>query len=399
MVKFGPWAQVKKSRLRLAGRDLPIGRQIAGWGDTPAGQKGPLIQLTAPLDLDDPGLILPRLRLSKPNQPEAVPQPPRRVSFAQLDEEQRWVYLDWLTRRGHPPGLGYVYLYLYGLEAELFGRKPATAHAEIQLLFSECQDAAFRAQAAFDVALGAWMYHTADAFARFIAHLAWDGPYAGALLWMQAREGLELAPPQLLSLSPACGYIPRTPPGGPLDECVQIGLANFEESAGAPLLKHFAAQLVPQERPLEIRLANPAARFSLPAVDLLAHEPFRQAVSCLMALADREAGTVQPSPSTPAGVEPAPAGRKGREWYVMVEFGESASEQFGRAVAFAQKQAGYRRLLDEKRQLVHRVIFGRQELHQFWQLLTWVHGWKSTRVYINGEERSSAHVWFDRRLE
>jgi hypothetical protein len=400
MVRLGPWAQVKKSHLRLAGRDLPIGQQIARWGSTPAGRTGPPIHLTAPLDLDDPGLILPRLRLSQPKQPESVLQPGRRVSFAQLDEEQRWVYWDWLARRERMAGVGYAYLYLYGLEAGLFGRQPATARAEIRRMFSECQDAAFQAQAAFDVALGAWLIRDAEAFAWSIEHLAWDGPYAGVMLWLQAKLRLEIAPRQILSLSPTCGYTPHTPPGSPLDECVQIGLAAFEENAGVPLLEHFALSLAGQEQALEIRLANPAARFSLPAVDLLVHEPFRQAVSRLAALADREAGAFQPSSPGPGGDDDsAPPGRKGREWYAAIEFGESASEQLGRVVAFAQKQAGYRKLLDEKRQLVHRVIFGRRELRQFWQLLDMVRTWKSTRVYVNGEERDPAHVWPYRPLE
>ncbi len=399
MAKLGPWAQVKKSHVRLAGRDLSIGQLIAAWGSTPAGRQGPPIQLTAPLDLDDPGLILPRLRLSQPKRPQDVPQPGRRVSFAQLDEEQRWVYLDWLMRREQMAGLGYAYLYLYGLEAGLFDRQPAVICTEIQRVFSECQDAAFQAQAAFDVALGAWLIRDADAFAWSIERLAWDGPYAGSLLWMQASLGLEAAPRQLLSLSPVCGYVPQTPPGGPLDECVQIGLVAFEENVGHSLLKHFVRPLAGQVMPLEIRLANPAARFSLPAVDLLAHEPFRQAISDIVTMADREAEASQSPPPGLAGDESTPAGRKERDWYAVIEFGESASEQFGQVVAFAQKQAGYRKLLDEKRQLVHRVIFNRRDLRQFWQLLDKVRAWKSTCVYVNGEERDPAHVWPYRPLE
>ncbi|MBN1887795.1 MAG: TerB N-terminal domain-containing protein [Thermoflexales bacterium] len=392
MAKLGPWAQIKKSHVRLAGRDLPIGQLVAAWGNTPAGREGPPVQLTAP-DVDDPGLILPRLRLSQPKWPEDVPQPPRRVSFAQLDEGQRWVYLDWLTRREGLPGLGYAYLYLYGLEAGLFGRQPAAACTEIQRVFDECQDTVFQAQAAFDVALGGWLMSNADFFAWTVSRMAWDGPYAGFLLWLQARLGLGLTPHQILSLSPACGCTPPTRPGERLGECVQIGLSAFEENAGVPLLQHFVQALAGQEQPLEIRLANPAARFSLPAVDLLAHEPFQQAVRDLVAMAGREADASNlPAPDLAEG-QAAPASQQGREWYAVIEFDDPPSSYLDRIVTFAQKQPGYSKLLDEKRRLVHRVIFGRAQTRSFWQLLNMVRSWKSTRVYVNGEERDPAHVW------
>lgn len=393
-VTLGAWAQVEDSLLRIAGRDLAIAQQIARW--VSENENSLPVQFVVSEAADDPGLILPRLRVRQPDRQYGA-LPARRPSFAQLDEQQRWVYLDWLTRRERLPGIGYAYLYLYGLEAGLFDSCAARCCAEIQWLAAQCDDAEFQAQAAVDAALGAWLTQSADVFAWAMNRLAWDGPYAGALLWMQAALGLDLAPRQLMALSPACGYMPQAGQDL-LEPYVQVGLRAHLESQGAPWLGHLENH--PDRWPVDMRLANPAARFTLFIPDAMTAS-FRQAVSGLVALADREARARRVAQKEPdaGGAEAAEGKGGGREWYVVIEFGESLSEQFAQAVALAKKQPGYTRLLDEKRALVHRVIFRRKDLRQFWALLDLVRLWKTARVYVNGQERDASQLWPHTSLE
>ena len=73
-------------------------------------------------------------------------------------------------------------------------------------------------------------------------------------------------------------------------------------------------------------------------------------------------------------------------WHLILEFGHSRSEFFEFALELAQRVESYTQIADENRKLIHRVIFKKRELRQFWRLWDYVQSWSSTQVFLNGEE-------------
>jgi hypothetical protein len=80
-------------------------------------------------------------------------------------------------------------------------------------------------------------------------------------------------------------------------------------------------------------------------------------------------------------------------WRLILEFGSNRSEYFDYVLIQCQKLAGYSQLMDEDRRLVYRTIFRKSEMRRFWRIWDYVHGWTSTRVYLNGEELEKWKVW------
>jgi hypothetical protein len=80
-------------------------------------------------------------------------------------------------------------------------------------------------------------------------------------------------------------------------------------------------------------------------------------------------------------------------WRLILEFGSNRSEYFDYVVAQAQKLAGYSQLMDEDRRIVYRIIFRKSEMRRFWRIWDYIHGWTSTRVYLNGVELEKWKVW------
>jgi hypothetical protein len=42
--------------------------------------------------------------------------------------------------------------------------------------------------------------------------------------------------------------------------------------------------------------------------------------------------------------------------------------------------------MDEKRNLIYRIKFKKNEMRQFWRLWDYVQSWSTTQVYLNGVE-------------
>jgi hypothetical protein len=80
-------------------------------------------------------------------------------------------------------------------------------------------------------------------------------------------------------------------------------------------------------------------------------------------------------------------------WRLILEFGSNRSEYFEYVLIQAQKLAGYSQLMDEDRRIVYRIIFRKSEMRRFWRIWDYVHGWTSTRVYLNGDELEKWKVW------
>ncbi|NLC58130.1 MAG: hypothetical protein GX774_14960 [Armatimonadetes bacterium] len=75
-----------------------------------------------------------------------------------------------------------------------------------------------------------------------------------------------------------------------------------------------------------------------------------------------------------------------RGWYLVIEFEQSASERFERAVRIAATNPHFEVLIDEAGRCVYRVLYRAEELGSLWRLLKLVRGWKQTRCYVCGTE-------------
>jgi hypothetical protein len=80
-------------------------------------------------------------------------------------------------------------------------------------------------------------------------------------------------------------------------------------------------------------------------------------------------------------------------WRLILEFSSNRSEYFDYVLIQSQKLAGYSQLMDEDRRMVYRIIFRKSEMRRFWRIWDYVHGWTSTRVYLNGQELEKWKVW------
>jgi hypothetical protein len=109
-----------------------------------------------------------------------------------------------------------------------------------------------------------------------------------------------------------------------------------------------------------------------------------------------QAAALTPAPGvaevSPAA-EPAVGGKAANGWLLILEFGQTRSDFFELILEYAQRQPGFRQLLDEQRKIVYRVHFRRGDMTRFWRLWDYVQGWTSTRVYVNGRELSKSQVW------
>jgi hypothetical protein len=98
-------------------------------------------------------------------------------------------------------------------------------------------------------------------------------------------------------------------------------------------------------------------------------------------------------PTTSAPEQPEQPSLEELGWRLILEFGSNRSEYFDYVLIQAQKLAGYSQIMDEDRRIVYRIIFRKSEMRRFWRLWDYVHGWTSTRVYLNGDELEKWKVW------
>ncbi len=98
---------------------------------------------------------------------------------------------------------------------------------------------------------------------------------------------------------------------------------------------------------------------------------------------------------TPTAADPGPAPETPTksEWQLVLEFSESRSTFYDYVIFQAQKQPGYRMIMDESRQLVHQIFYPKRNLRQFWRLWEYVQNWSTTKVYVNGQELEKWKIW------
>ncbi|MFN7976054.1 MAG: hypothetical protein U0166_27590 [Acidobacteriota bacterium] len=96
---------------------------------------------------------------------------------------------------------------------------------------------------------------------------------------------------------------------------------------------------------------------------------------------------MQPPPAKSL-IDPAaapPCDWADRGFYVVVEFEQSSSKNFGDVLSVARACPGYVELILEGGLVVHRNLFRKEDLGRFPELFSKVAGWRSTRFFINGD--------------
>lgn len=382
-----PWDTLNLPFLRFTGRHLPAAQQLLrGRRD----YHWPIEPLPpAFLSSEDISLIDPDLPLVRPRDPNLLLSPGYRSTFRSLTAEQRWAYNQWLREHSSPAPAGYAYLYVMLLEAALFDEHALAALAELRWLVDEARTASIHEFALFSLACGAWLHRQIETFEWLVEQQTVLTYYINPMLSFQADLQIPLSAQQAINLAPHISYSwnswARQHP-----DAVEAALAEELAAGDQPFLAAHQARMAPQ--PMEIRLLNHGLAFSVNICDFLSDEPFRHSLHEVLRLSERAAQlgghfTRRSAPTT------RPTQWVDRGWYLVLEFEDTTSDKLDRALRIARRHPGYIKLLDENRQIVHRVLYRRRDLLLFWSLFERVRNWKSTRVYVNGNPVSLEYLW------
>jgi hypothetical protein len=374
---------------------------------------------TAPIELDTsalqelPDSTLVDLALHVDDARGPCPAPKPGVGYAGLSPRQRYRFLRWAsTDAAETAPLAFQQLYCAHLEVRLLEaisiQAEATESIEGARTQLEITDPEQDPQAELTRLQSApgWAASLPLARTQLLAFwLAQEG--AGLAAWL----GLGLTPPELAGVALGCQALL----GQPLDarevvtlaehwsirpaasqavpeDVLRLHLSSLETSLGERLLAYALAQL-PQEAhtPRLWRANHRGLRLSFPQPDLRA--PLLPLLRDLYSMPVANAPAVEPSATIESLADAVEETLPDQGWQLILEFGNSRSEYFDVVIRNVQKLAGYSQLMDENRQLVHRVVFKRSELRRFWRIWDFVQSWSSTRVYLNGEELEKWKVW------
>ena len=320
------------------------------------------------------------------------------TSYAGMTPVQRRRFANWLTAPEVVSPVAFRQNYLAWLETALFEeerRDAATAELFSLLGAGGWQDDSGLAQTAL---LAAWLSQESGLIAQAIR---WGRPLVGSLTvgagWLAQRggtldAGCGLALAQSWQLhAPALADF-QLENDGPLLELRITSLAN---TLGADPLAWALAQTTasPSGEAVGVwlpwRTAHRDIRLLLPQIDIRpALEP---------RLADLFASLPVAAAQSPEAVQTTDASLESdappAEWQLILEFGNNRSQHYDYVLHLARKQTGYQVLMDETRQLIHRIHFRKRHIRQFWRLWAYVEKWPTVRVYVNGAEVEKWNVY------
>jgi hypothetical protein len=384
------WSRHPNPYIRLLGRDVPASAVLA----QAAGQSDAHFRLP-PLPAgprpEDYAQIDPTLPLARDDASVADPLP--HTSYAGMNPVQRRRFANWLTTPEMAAPVAFRHLYLAWLESALFEeerRTEATAH-----IFSLLTAGGWRGESALaqTALLAGWLAPSGPLIAQAISQ---GHPPAWVLTvgagWL-AHLGEPLGAESALALArgwnlygPALHSFNLEADGGLL----QLRITSLANSLGADPLVWALAQIDASDPWLAWRTVHRDLRLLVPQIDLRpALEPRLRELFASLPVSAAPHRTAA-GPAEEAGTETAPAPN---EWYLILEFGSSRSQHYDYAIHLARKQAGYQLLMDETRQLIHRVRFRKRNMRQFWRLWAYVESWSSTRVYVDGKEMQKWNVF------
>jgi len=387
------WNQHPNPHVRLIGRTASAGAALTA----AAQQKDAHFRPAArPVDFfDDYTQIDPALPLARDDGTVADPLP--NTSYAGLTPVQRRRFANWLTAPEVAAPTAFRQIYLAWLECALFeAEKQAAAAKELSALLSAggWKSDGGLAQAAL---LAGWLTQDGSLVARGLAH----GGVAPSLLgvgagWL-AQWGRPLGAACAVAL--ARGWNFHAP-----------ALANFQVESDGPLLELHITSLASSlgadplawaltergDTPIEWlpwHCTHRGLRLLLPQTDLRPHlEPRLAELMNSLPVTSARPVTQAEERATAEFATVAPV-VPSTEWTLLLEFGDSRSQHFEYALHLARKQPGYQMLMDETRQLVHRVRYRKRHMRQFWRLWAYVESWSSTKIYVNGQEVKKWNVY------
>lgn len=408
------WKNHPNPHLRLMDRDTPAGAVLRA-----AIERGtPLFQSDSSRLASRPGeawpgnqpdndytQIDPALPLDKDNAAADDPLP--NTSYAGMTPVQRRRFANWLTTPELSAPVAFRQNYLAWLETALFEEdRRAAATAELFSL----------------LAAGAWQADSALAQTALLA--AWLAQDKNLMAWAISQNSASTS-----SLTAAAGWLAQL--GGKLDAACGLALAQgwqshapalagFRLKNDGPLLELRITSLADTlgADPLAWALAQSSAspngetsgvwrpwrtvhrdiRLLLPQFDIRpALEPRLADLFASLPVAATHPPETAPSPDAPVDPSPEiaarPAAEARSEWQLILEFGNNRSQHYDYVLHLARKQTGYQVLMDETRQLIHRIHFRKRHIRQFWRLWAYVEKWPTVRVYVNGKEIERWNVY------
>lgn len=339
-----------------------------------------------------------------------APPPPVSAGYAGLTSAQRGFFYRWTADPTAPAAAGYQRLYLAHMEMALLTEDlaPTARRNLLNLLQTEAWNHTI--ELARTALLAGWMAQDGRYLAQVMAHGNLSPALMGIGLGWQALletplHAAELLNAQRIWRSGGSATLASIPDA----DVIQLNIDSLRASLGADPLRYAldrlleAQPLVGEEtqsdrllhrwrgpwdgwrcahRDLQLRLPQPNLRPQLAPLlaELLQNSP------------------TPPPLEIPAEEEETTDADDGVDssmpnWYLVLEFSESRSQFYDYVVYQAQKQPNYRMLLDESRQIVHRLIYKKQQMRQFWRLWDYIQNWSSTKVYVNGQELEKWKIW------
>lgn len=357
-----------------------------------------------PVDgLADATLIDPTLHTEAGSAPPPAPG----VGYAGLSPRQRHQFLLWAAvDTSRPAPAAFQQLYCAHLEIGLLAEilQESTAAQPVQAELAQLvhapgwQDSPALARV---LLLACRLNPDGWALAKLLDNGLIPSAHIGIALGLAAMLGQPLSAQAIAQLRDPWNLAPGQTEL-PTPEVLKLHLSSLETGLGAPILAHVLANLPDEQkmpkpwranhRQLRVRFAQPDLRRPLlPLLRELYIAPTR-APRAFNGMRGAVAPQHELDPESAAGPEDE-SRLQDKGWQLILEFGNSRSEFFDVVLRTTQKQATYAQLMDENRQLVHRVTFKRSEIRRFWRIWDYVQSWSSTRVYLNGEELEKWKIW------
>ena len=325
----------------------------------------------------------------------AMPTPLPGTSYAGLTPAQRHAFITWSNHPHEPAPPAFQQLYLANLEARFLEADFRQAVFDKLLELSEAP--AWAKQTALHRAylLACWLAQDGQRLAEWISGRAVPTELLGVALGLQAIIDTPLTAAELGTTIATWQLGARLP-----TDLLKLRLDSLTAILGQPPLAYALTQLddhVIAPRPW--RTTHRGLRILIPQPDL--RPILESSLRDLLTVADvNAAGRAPVSNLAALDNESAPPTQQEEQpsledlgWRLILEFSSNRSDYFDYVLLQAQKLAGYSQLMDEDRRIIYRVIFRKSEMRRFWRIWDYVHGWTSTRVYLNGDELEKWKVW------
>jgi hypothetical protein len=344
------------------------------------------------------------------------PPPPLTAGYAGLTSAQRGFFYRWLMDPTAPAAAGYQRLYLAHLEMALLRGDLAMSARKSLLDLLQSQPWDSNIELTRTTLLAGWLAQDGCYLAQVLAEADFSPALMGVGLGWQALTETTLRAAELINAQGIWRATSRPLPLPlPDADIIQLKIDSLRTTLGADPLRYALDRIMeahpaqeeesapssqrlldqwrgPWEawrcahRDLHIHLPQPNLRPHLASLlaELLQNQdlPVRQILPVELRAEEDTA------PDADDGVESATP-----HWYLVLEFSESRSQLYDYVVFQAQKQPNYQMLMDESRQIVHRLVYQKRQMRQFWRLWDYVQNWSTTKVYLDGQELEKWKIW------